>query len=78
MSDPIHLGKLMYNQVFGLTSLILAGLAVWRNTAWLCILALIASLAGIAFYNVGMAAIAFVLAGLTLAHKRLSMDHSLQ
>ena len=65
------LGKLMYNQVFGLTSLVLAGLAIWRNTVWLCLLAMIASLAGLALYNVSMAAIAFVLAGLTLAHKRL-------
>jgi hypothetical protein len=66
------MGKLMYNEVFGLTSLVLAGLAIRRNTAWLCTLAMTASLAGFAFYNVGMAAIAFVLAGLTLAHNRLS------
>ncbi len=72
------LGKLMYNQVFGLTSMVLAGLAIWRNTVWLCMLAMIASLAGFALYNVGMGAIAFVLAGLTLAHKRLAMDQSLQ
>jgi exo-beta-1,3-glucanase (GH17 family) len=72
------LGKLMYNQVFGLTSLFLAGLAIWRNTVWLCMLAMIASLASFALYNVGMGAIAFVLAGLTLAHKRLAVDQPLQ
>lgn len=69
------LGKLMYNQVFGVTSLVLAGLAIWRNAVWLCLLALIASLAGLALYNVSMAAVAFVLAGLTLAHKKLSENH---
>jgi len=68
------LGKLMYHQVFGLTSLALTGLAIWRNTVWLCILAMIASLSSFAFYNVGMGAIAFTLAGLTLAHKRLAAD----
>ena len=68
------LGKLMYHKVFGLTSLVLAGLAIWRNTVWLCLLAMIASLGSFAFYNVGMGAIAFVLAGLTLAHKRLAPD----
>ena len=61
------MGKLMYHQVFGLSSLVLAGLAVWRNTARLCVAALILSLSSFAFYNVGMGAIAFVLAGLTLA-----------
>ena len=66
------MGKLMYHQVFGLSSLVLAGLAVWRNTARLCVAALILSLSSFAFYNVGMGAIAFVLAGLTLAHKKLS------
>jgi exo-beta-1,3-glucanase (GH17 family) len=68
------LGKLMYHQVFGLASLGLAGLAVWRNNAWLCLLAMIASLGSFAFYNVSMGAIAFVLAGLTLAHNRLAPD----
>ena len=68
------LGKLMYHQVFGLTSLALAGLAIWRNIVWLCTLAMIASLSSFAFYNVGIGAIAFVLAGLTLAHKRLEAD----
>jgi hypothetical protein len=66
------LGKLMYHQVFGLASLILAGFSIWRNSVWLCTLAMIASLGGFAFYNVGMGAIAFVLAGLTLAHNRLA------
>jgi hypothetical protein len=70
------LGKLMYHQVFGMASMMLAGLAVWRNTAWLCTLAMIASLASFAFYNVGMGAIAFVLAGLTLAHKKLAAEIS--
>ncbi|MHB1014135.1 MAG: hypothetical protein ACYC2W_02500, partial [Desulfurivibrionaceae bacterium] len=63
------IGKLMYNQVFAWTSLTLAVLAVWRNAVWLCCLALVASLAGLAFYNVNLAALAFVLAGLTLAHR---------
>jgi len=65
------LGKLMYHQVFGLISLALAGLAIWRNTVWLCVFAMIASLGSFSFYNVSMGAIAFVLAGLTLAHKKL-------
>lgn len=63
------IGKLMYHQVFAWTSLTLAVLAVWRNAVWLCCLALVASLAGLAFYNVNLAALAFVLAGLTLAHR---------
>jgi hypothetical protein len=70
------LGKLMYHQVFGMTSLVLAGLAIWRNTVWLCILAMIASLGSFAFYNVGMGAIAFVLAGLTLSRKKLAPEIS--
>jgi hypothetical protein len=70
------MGKLMYHQVFGLTSLVLAGLAVWRNTLCLCLLAMIASLSSFAFYNVGMGAIAFVPAGLTLAHLKLGSAHS--
>jgi hypothetical protein len=68
------LGKLMYHQVFGLTSLVLAVLAIWRNTAWLCILAMIASIGGFALYNVGPCVIAFVLAGLTLAHTKLAQE----
>jgi len=64
------IGRLMYNQVFAWTSLILAALAVWRNSVWLCSLALVASLAGLCFYNVNLAAIAFVLAGLTLVHRK--------
>ncbi|MFH0994167.1 MAG: hypothetical protein V1844_01515 [Pseudomonadota bacterium] len=72
------LGKLMYHQVFGLTSLVLAGLAIWRNSGRLCVLAMIASLSSFAFYNVGMGAIAFVLAGLTLAHKRLAPADSMR
>ena len=63
------IGKLMYHQVFAWTSLTLAVLAVWRNAVWLCCLALVASLAGLAFYNVNLAALAFVLAGLTLANR---------
>ncbi|MDG4475889.1 glycoside hydrolase family 17 protein [Thiovibrio frasassiensis] len=62
------IGKLMYNQVFAWTSLALAGLAVWRNSGWLCALTLVASLAGLAFYNVNLSAVAFVLAGITLVH----------
>ncbi len=65
------IGKLMYNQVFAWTSITLAVLAVWRNAAWLCSLALVASLAGLAFYNVNLAAVAFVLAGLTLVHRKI-------
>ena len=68
------LGKLMYHQVFGLASLALAGLAIWQNSPLLCLLAMVASLAGFAFYNVGMGAIAFVLSGLTLAHNRLAPE----
>ena len=64
------IGRLMYNQVFAWTSLVLALLAVWRNAVWLCSLALVASLAGLAFYNVNLAAVAFVLAGLTLAYRK--------
>lgn len=64
------IGRLMYNQVFAWTSLTLALLAVWRNAVWLCALALVASLAGLAFYNVNLAALAFVLAGLTLVHRK--------
>lgn len=70
------IGRLMYNQVFAWTSLILAGLAVWRNAVWLCSLALVASLAGLAFYNVNLAALAFVLAGLTLVHRKNSKTTS--
>jgi len=64
------IGRLMYNQVFAWTSITLAGLAVWRNAVWLCSLALVASLAGLAFYNVNLAALAFVLAGITLVHRK--------
>ncbi|MCX5880502.1 MAG: hypothetical protein NTU74_01395, partial [Deltaproteobacteria bacterium] len=67
------LGKLMYHQVFGLISLSLAGLAIWRNTVWLCVFAMIASLSSFSFYNVSMGAIAFVLAGITLVHKKLAL-----
>jgi hypothetical protein len=64
------IGRLMYNQVFAWMSIALAGLAVWRNAVWLCGLALVASLAGLAFYNVNLAALAFVLAGITLVHRK--------
>ena len=64
------IGKLMYNQVFAWTSITLAGLAIWRNSVCMCSLALVASLAGLAFYNVNLAALAFVLAGLTLVHRK--------
>lgn len=64
------IGRLMYNQVFAQTSILLAGLALWRNSVWLCALTLIVSLAGLVFYNVDLAALAFVLAGLTLAHRK--------
>jgi hypothetical protein len=66
------IGKLMYNQVFAWTSITLACLAVWRNAVWLCSLALVASLAGLAFYNVNLAAVGFVLAGITLVHRKTS------
>ncbi len=68
------LGKLMYHQVFGWTSLGLAGLALWRNNARLCLLAMIAGLGSFAFYNVSLGAIAFVPTGLALAHQKLSAD----
>ncbi len=64
------IGRLMYNQVFAWISITLAGLAIWRNSVWLCGLALVASLAGLAFYNVNLAALAFVLTGLTLVHRK--------
>ncbi|MFA7383173.1 MAG: glycosyl hydrolase family 17 protein [Desulfurivibrionaceae bacterium] len=69
------IGRLMYNQIFARTSIILAVIAVWRNAVWLCSLALVASLAGLAFYNVNLAALAFVLAGLTLVHRKGSEKH---
>ena len=64
------IGRLMYNQIFAWASIILAGLALWRNSVWLCALALVVSLAGLVFYNVDLSALAFVLAGLTLAHRK--------
>ncbi|MHB8989487.1 MAG: glycoside hydrolase family 17 protein [Desulfobulbia bacterium] len=70
------IGRLMYNQVFAWLSITLAGLAVWRNAVWLCAVALVASLAGLAFYNVNLAALAFVLAGLTLVHRKNSQTIS--
>ena len=70
------IGRLMYNQVFAWASITLAGLAVWRNAVWLCSVALVASLAGLAFYNVNLAALAFVLAGLTLVHRKNSQTIS--
>ncbi len=70
------IGRLMYNQVFAWASITLAGLAVWRNAVWLCAVALVASLAGLAFYNVNLAALAFVLAGLTLVHRKNSQTIS--
>ncbi|OGQ98663.1 MAG: hypothetical protein A2505_10190 [Deltaproteobacteria bacterium RIFOXYD12_FULL_55_16] len=65
------IGRLMYNQVFAWASITLAGLALWRNSVCLCALALVASLAGLVFYNVNLAALAFVLTGLTLAHRKI-------
>ena len=70
------IGRLMYNQVFAWTSIALAVLAVWRNSVCLCTLALVASLAGLAFYNVNLAALAFVLAGLTLVHRKNTQETS--
>ena len=70
------IGRLMYNQVFAWASITLAGLAVWHNAVWLCAVALVASLAGLAFYNVNLAALAFVLAGLTLVHRKNSQTIS--
>lgn len=64
------IGRLMYNQVFAWISVTLAAFAVWRNSVWLCSLALIASLAGLSFYNANLSAIAFVLAGLTAVHRK--------
>lgn len=65
------LGKMMYNQVFGFTSLILAGFALWLNKVNLSLMAILASLCSVMFYNVSMGAIAFVLAGLSFVHKKL-------
>jgi len=64
------IGRLMYHHVFAWTSITLAVLAVWRNSVWLSALTMVASLAGLSFYNVNLAALAFVLAGLTLAHRK--------
>jgi glucan 1,3-beta-glucosidase len=68
------LGFLMYHQAFGWLSLVLAALAVWRAGTALCFLALTASLCGFVFYNTGIAAVAFVAAGLTLARTKLDAD----
>ncbi len=65
------MGKLMYHQVFGISSLVLTGLAVWRNTERLYQIALVVSLSGLVFYNVGMASIALVVAGLMVAHRKI-------
>jgi hypothetical protein len=65
------MGKLMYHQVFGISSLVLTGLAVWRNTNGLYWTALIVGLSGFAFYNAGTASIAFVVAGLMVAHRKI-------
>jgi glucan 1,3-beta-glucosidase len=68
------LGFLMYHQAFGWLSLVLSALAVWRARTGLCFLALTASLCGFMFYNTGIAAVAFVAAGLTLARTKLDAD----
>ncbi|OGR02585.1 MAG: hypothetical protein A2520_11485 [Deltaproteobacteria bacterium RIFOXYD12_FULL_53_23] len=64
------IGRLMYNQIFAWASIILAGIALWRNSVWLCALALVVSLTGLVFYNVDLSALAFVLAGLTLTNRK--------
>ncbi len=66
------LGGLMYHQVFGLIGLALAGLAVWRRSAAASLLAMVAGLTALVFYNAGTGAIAFVLAGLILGHRKLA------
>lgn len=68
------LGWLMYHQLFGWLALGLSVLAVWRNRAWLCLLALTATLGAVVFYNAGLAAVAVVPAGLVLAQRRLEAD----
>jgi glucan 1,3-beta-glucosidase len=66
------LGWLMYHQAFGWLALAFSLLAVWGNRTWLCLLAMVASLGGFVFYNVDLAALAIVPAGLLLAHRRLA------
>jgi hypothetical protein len=62
----------MYHQAFGWLALAFSLLAVWGNRTWLCLLAMVASLGGFVFYNVDLAALAIVPAGLLLAHRRLA------
>ena len=66
------LGLLMYHQVFGLVALGLALMAFWRGSAPLSLAAMIVALGALVFYNAGMGAVAFVLAGLILGHRKLA------
>ncbi len=63
------IGRWMYYQVFAWTSVALAVFAAWRNSVRWSSLAMVASLAGLVFYNFNPAAVAFVLAGLTLSYR---------
>jgi len=62
------LGKMMYFHIFGWTSIALTVMALIFNGVLIPLLAMIAALASLLFYNAGMGAVAFVLAGITLAH----------
>ncbi len=65
------LGVMMYYQMFGMSALILAILAVWRNGTRLSLVALAVCMCSFVFYNAGTGAVAFVAAGLVLAHRKL-------
>ena len=65
------LGVMMYYQIFGAAALILATLAVWRDSVRLSMAALVVCLCSFIFYNAGMGAVAFVIAGLVLAHRKV-------
>jgi exo-beta-1,3-glucanase (GH17 family) len=69
------IGQLMYNQIFGLTALIFAGVAVWRNSVGIYLLAMIPSLAALNFYNAGMGAVAFVITAISLVHILFRADN---
>jgi exo-beta-1,3-glucanase (GH17 family) len=61
---------MIYDKVFGWTSLIVTGLAIWLNVTWLMILAMIVSLGSMIFHNVDMGAIGFVLSGFVFLYAK--------
>ena len=66
------LGMMMYHQVFGWTSLLLAGLAAWRRTMKMSVLAITACLSSLALYNVDTGAVATVITGFTFVYEKFS------